>query len=142
MGLDAVSLQASCGPLLWSPFNGAEEFRDEPENYLRSDYDFDPESPITAMACGLRDGVAAAADNANRYTPVPRYWENSQAYIAGYRAGRTGNPAVMTPLRSRSNSAHPNFAATYVDGETFDISSDEASLDRDPTVVSWRRIGR
>lgn len=140
MGLDAVSFQASCGPLV--RYLEDDEFRDDPENYLRGEFEFNPDSPITAMACGLRDGVAAAEANANRYTPVARYWENSGPYCAGFRAGRTGKPAVMVPLRNRANATHPNFIVNYIDGETFEIVADEAALEQDPTVVSWRRVGR
>ena len=103
---------------------------------------FKPEDPITAMTCGLLDGYELRLPFA-----VPhRFWQNSVAYAAGYRAGCTGDPIVLTKygvVPSWNIEEGFPVEVTYIDGSSYRAKADQEIVDllmRDPTVSSYKPI--
>lgn len=109
---------------------------------------FSPNDPIQAMSCGLLDGHSLGLPYA-----VPfRYWQGNKAYLAGHRAGSTGNPSVICPLKDRADWA-ASFAEptpfridlTYIDGASATVYVDENfsidSLIADPTISEFTTFG-
>lgn len=108
---------------------------------------FDPNNFLTAMSCGLIDGYNLGLPFAQPH----RFWQNSSAYAAGFRAGGTEAPRVNAPLDERGRWAAGYCEPTsnrieirYVDGAeaTIYVPNDFRleTLVADPTIESFKTL--